>query len=157
MLQTGLAPLDGFADSFSFQLPKGKSRYHTRTTIVSSICLIGILVTYSVLKLESTLSNADTKVESRIVDRYFDEDDVFNIDKHRNGFQIAFGYTGYPDDNVMRYEPEYAELKLVLKEWGHGVEGVTFTKIDVRPCNDEELGLGLDGFADPRSRFYPIA
>ena len=121
MLQARLAPLDGFAETFSFQLPNGKSRYHTRTTVASSICLVGILVTYSVLILQGTLSNADSKVESRIVERYFGADDVFNLDKHRNGFQIAFGYTGYPDANEMRYEPEYAEMKLVLKEWGHEV------------------------------------
>ena len=56
----------------------------------------------------------------------------------------------------MRYEPEYGVLKLVLKEYGHGTTGTTFTEFETRPCNEEELGLGSHGYTDPKSKFYQM-
>ena len=84
-VKSSLAPLDSFAETFSFQLPNGRSTYHTRVSIASTICLIGILVTYSLLKLQDTMANNDTRVVSRQVDSYFDDSHIFNMDKHKDG------------------------------------------------------------------------
>ena len=75
--------------------------------------MILILSTYSLLKLQETASNSDSKVVSRQVADYFDQDFIFNQDKGSNGLQIAFGLTHYPaESNEMTHEPEYGELKV---------------------------------------------
>ena len=111
---------------------------------------------YTFLKIQDTYKDVDSKVESRIVDRHFDSYHVHDLDKGRKGMQIAFGYSGYPSPNELLYEPEYAEIKLKFKKWGtEEADGaVVFEEIQVRPCTDVELGLGPQGFSDPKSKFY---
>ena len=84
---------------------------------------------------------------------HIDAEYEFDLDKLGNGFQIAFGWTAYDNNYEMLDEPEYGELKAIMMTW-NGDEGFNIYDVPFRPCTDEELGLGPDGFDDPRSRFY---
>ena len=115
----------------------------------------------SVVKLQDTLANADTKVESREVAKYFLDTDVFKLDK-REGLQIAFGVSHFDQNYEMTPEPWFGEMKLYHKKWGSAVmneedfEGAYFEDIPFRPCTREELGLGPLGYDDPTVKFYPM-
>ena len=87
--------------------------------------------------------------------KFFGKDDIFNLDKDHNGLQIAFGLTDYPmSANEILYEPEYGEITLTYTSWG--LDDHVNQQIEIRPCNDEELGLGPQGFSSPQSKFYPM-
>ena len=90
--------------------------------------------------------------------RYFGKEDIFNLDKDHNGLQIAFGLTEYPiTSNEILNQPEYATIKLSYVRWGQeGVNGSAVNSIGMRPCTEEELGLGSQGHSNPRSKFYPM-
>ena len=88
--------------------------------------------------------------------RFFGKNDVFNLDKDHNGLQIAFGLTEYPlTSNGILYQPEYGEITLSYTRWGVD-DGEMYDQIEIRPCTDEELGLGPQGFSGPGSKFYPM-
>ena len=57
-------------------------------------------------------------------------------------------------------EPEYGEIKAIARSWDfekeNGLE-VTFTELDIWPCTLDELGIGSDGYGNPKSRFYQIS
>ena len=66
-------------------------------------------------------------MSTRTVTRVFGKNDIFNLDKGRNGFQIAFGLTEYPIGSEEIYNhPEYAEVKIAYQMWGQ--EDVTGTE-----------------------------
>ena len=57
----------------------------------------------------------------------------------------------------MLYEPDYGEVKALLKRWGNEEElGLNFIDLTYAPCSEKELGLGPLGFDNLDSRFYPI-
>ena len=39
------------------------------------------------------------------------------MDKRENGLEIAFGVTNYDDNLEMLDEPEYGEIKAMIKTW----------------------------------------
>ena len=91
--------------------------------------------------------------------RYFGKEDLFNLDKDRTGLQIAFGLTEYPiTSNEILYEPQYATIELQYAKWGESaVVGTKSQHLSMGPCTPEELGLGPQGYSDPRSKFYPMS
>ena len=50
---------------------------------------------------------------------YFEDTEIFDLDKHK-GLQIAFGFTAFDANYDMIDEPQYGEMKLVMKSWGLG-------------------------------------
>ena len=79
------------------------------------------------------------------------------MDKRSNGFEIAFGFTAYDDNYEMLHEPDYGEIKVFMKSWSSSDSFTEFSELEFRPCTDEELGLGPNGFDDPNSRFYKMS
>ena len=77
------------------------------------------------------------------------------MDKRENGLEIAFGVTNYDDNLEMLDEPEYGEIKAMIKTWSSN-SGIKWKELEIRPCEKNELGLGPDGFDDPKSKFFPI-
>ena len=79
------------------------------------------------------------------------------MDKDKNGLQIAFGLTNYDNNFEMLHEPEYGELEVSMRTWNanSGNQSIIFNSLQMRPCNEKELGLGPLGYDDPDSRFYP--
>ena len=79
-------------------------------------------------------------------------DYVFNMDKKKRGFEVAFAFTPFDDDEELLFEPDYGEVKVFLKHWD--VDGSTqFDEAVLRTCSEEELGVGPLGFEDPQAKF----
>ena len=76
--------------------------------------MIGIVITYSILKLQETITNTDTRHDERTVTKYYHDTDVFNGDK-KPGFQLAFGIMTFDGNFEMTEEPWFASLKLYHK------------------------------------------
>ena len=78
------------------------------------------------------------------------------MDKRDGGLQIAFGLVDYDGDADIQNQPEYGEVKVSFKRWGPMTK-THFEGVEIRPCTEQELGTGPDGFDSPESKFYPIS
>ena len=57
--------------------------------------------------------------------------------------KIAFGITAYDDNIEMIDEPDYATVHARVKTWGQeDSPGTVFTELPIRPCTEDDLGLG---------------
>ena len=80
------------------------------------------------------------------------------MDKLGNGLEIAFGFGNDASDvldksdDEITDESQYGRLGIATLF----VNGTYYEHkpIPFRPCTNEELGLGPDGFDDPLSKFY---
>ena len=153
--------LDSFADRIQLQLPTGSNRFHTGASKVTTLCMLGIVLTYSIFKFQDSTQNNDARHTHRSVPKHFLDTDVFNADKFE-GLQLAFGLATF-DSNYddLTEEPEYGQLKLYNKRWSKDTDdpdniGVLFEEIPMRRCTPEELGMGPLGYDDPSAKFYPV-
>ena len=78
------------------------------------------------------------------------------MDKTRNGFEIAFGLSNYGNSVEMINEPQYGEIKAVLRSWNSEDEDISvkFQNVETRPCTESELGIGKEGYDSPKSKFF---
>ena len=111
---------------------------------------------YAVVEFVDLYKREGEIISTHTVLNHFDKEYEFNSDKMGNGFEIAFGWTAYDNNYEMLHEPQYGELRVIRKAWS-GDEFMEYIEYPFRTCTDEEIGSGVDGFDNPRSRFYQIS
>ena len=82
----------------------------------ATICMLGLVLIYSIFKLQDSVTNTDARHTHRSVAKYYLDTDVFEGDKFE-GFQLAFGLINLDKIEDYTPEPEYGELKLYHKKW----------------------------------------
>ena len=75
-----------------------------------------------------------------MINYYYEDSYIFDVDK-TPGLNLAFGITYYDNNpEPIDIDPDYGEILGQIKTWGDN-EFTKFTKLNMRPCTYEELGL----------------
>ena len=99
---------------------------------------------------------SEPRIFSHTVVSEIDLSHKFNLDKRRNGLEVAFGLVNYDSSSLeMEHVPEYGEIKAKIKTWSSD-SGIAWKELELRPCTKVELGLGPNGFDDQDSKFFPM-
>ena len=110
-------------------------------------------IAYGLLNLIELSNYGKSTIRLDEIDYYYSEFDKFNLDK-APGLNIAFGITHYDSNYEPIDDPDYGEVIGEIKQWD-GDSGTTFTKLYLRPCTYEELGLDMKDEISETSKFYP--
>ena len=123
---------------------------------LSLFLLIGTFV-YAFQKLIILIERSDFEVKQSVRGNYFTSDDVFT---YKNGFNIAFGFTAYDNEQEWILDPTYGELIAYTRGWGTKADGTFFrffNELETHVCTSTELGLNDDGqYRDGEVKFMPI-
>ena len=107
--------LDKFPSPFFFTLPNGKNSLPSACGLFVTIVLFVTIAFYGITQLVTLSLYGNTTVMNNLIDSYYDETYVFDLDKKESGLQIAFGITAYDSYQEMIDEPDYATIHAKLK------------------------------------------
>ena len=144
--------LDQFGSSFNFKLPQGKDTLNTLTGLIASMFMIFMVVFYASMQMHRLNSFGETLVTMSTIDSFFDSSYIVSSEEH--GIRFAFALTAY-DNNQADYvdESEYGQVSAIYAQWGIDSHDYSDTKIPIRQCKPEELGI-VKG-EEYKSLFYP--
>ena len=110
-------------------------------------------MSYGLINIIELMNHGKSTIRLDVIDYYYSDSDKFEQDK-KPGLNIAFGITHYDDNFEAIDDLDYGEVIGEIKRWD-GETVTTRTKINLRPCTYEELGLDEKDEISPDAKFYP--
>ena len=144
---------DLFRHPFRFMLPNGYDSVKSNPGRIATLLLVIFTIAYGTINMIELSDYGKTTMRLDVVDYYYSDTDVFNIDK-TPGLNIAFGVTHYDNNTEKLDDLDYGEVIGVRKFWD-GQSGAGYARLDLRPCTREELGLDKPGEISETAKFYP--
>ena len=114
--------------------------------------MVLLTLSYGILNIIELANFGKSTIRLDVINYHFSEFDAFDLDK-KPGLNIAFGITHYDSNPDAIDDLDYGEVVGEIKTWD-GETGSAHTRITLRPCTKEDLGLESNEESET-AKFYP--
>ena len=133
-----------FGEGISMKVDGGDDQLKSGLGTFCSILLLIVTSMYAYNKMLVYAKKKDVSVTSATEILFFEDKDVFGIDK---GMNIAVAFTAYDSTTEYELDPSYGEIVFNSYTWGNNEDGTPFSKrsqLKEHICTPEELNIDGD-------------